>query len=102
VVVAPWQTNPESAGLAMSQDLVEIYVAIGQGEGTLVKSYLEAHGVPVMSTQEGAGAAYGINVGLMGEVHLFVAKRHVEKAKDLIKLMNSGTNDEIPNQDETP
>jgi hypothetical protein len=75
----------------MSQDLVEVYVAIGQGEGTLVKSYLEAHEVPVMSVQEGAGAAYGINVGLMGEVHIFVAKIWEEKARELIDQMQQSS-----------
>jgi hypothetical protein len=89
----------------MPQDLVEVYVAIGQAEGSIVKSYLEAHGVPIMSVQEGAGAAYGINVGLLGEVHLFVAKIWETKARELIDQMEQPADiseDEIGPAEDSP
>ncbi len=75
----------------MSQDLVEVYVAAGLPEANLIKSYLEANDIPVMAVQEGAGAAYGITVGILGEVRLLVAERQAEEARQLIESM--ATND---------
>lgn len=71
----------------MSQDLVEVYVAAGLPEANLFKSYLEANGIPVMAVQEGAGAAYGITVGILGEVRLLVTKRWETRARELIEAM---------------
>jgi len=54
----------------MPDDLIVVYTATGQIEASLIKGLLESSGIPVMSVQEGAGAAYGFTVGLLGEVKL--------------------------------
>lgn len=68
----------------MAQDLVEVYVATGMPEANLIKSYLEANGIQVMAVQEGAGAAYGMTFGILGEVRLLVTKRQEAESRKLI------------------
>jgi hypothetical protein len=81
-------------------DLVSVYVARGQVESQLIKSLLEAEGIPVMIAQEGAGAAYGLTVGILGVAEIFVREQDAEEAKKLIEEIrgNSGTNDEGESQ----
>ena len=68
----------------MSEDLILIYTASGQVEANFIKSLLEANDIPVLSTQEGAGVVYGLTVGPLGEVHLWVAAKHQLAAQELI------------------
>jgi len=81
----------------MSDDLVVVYTAGGPAQANLVKSLLEAEGIPVMSVQEGAGAAYGLMIGPMGEVTILVPAIHAETARAL--LMDAGV-DEPSDEDE--
>ena len=69
-------------------DLVSVYIAHGQVEAQLIKSLLEAEGIPVMIAQEGAGAAYGLTVGILGIAEIFVREKDADEAKSLIKTMN--------------
>lgn len=77
-------------------DLVSVYIAHGQVEAQLIKSLLEAEGIPVMIAQEGAGAAYGLTVGILGIAEIFVAEKNADEAKKLIEEMkgNDEANDE--------
>ncbi|MBI5081447.1 MAG: DUF2007 domain-containing protein [Chloroflexi bacterium] len=68
-------------------NLISIYVAHGQVEAQLIKSLLEAEGIPVMIAQEGAGAAYGLTVGILGIAEIFVREKDAEEAKRLIEEM---------------
>jgi len=85
----------------MSQDLVEVYRAMNPSEANLIQSYLEAHDIPVMAVQEGAGAAYGITVGILGEVRLLVTKERETRARELIAEMQRGTTDSV-DEDSAP
>jgi hypothetical protein len=69
-------------------DLVSIYIAHGQVEAQLIKSLLEAEGIPAMIAQEGAGTAYGLTVGILGIAEIFVREQDAEEAKKLIATMN--------------
>jgi hypothetical protein len=68
-------------------DLTSVYIAHGQVEAQLIKSLLEAEGIPVMIAQEGAGAAYGLTVGILGIAEIFVREKDAEEAKRLIEEM---------------
>jgi len=76
----------------MPNDLVSVYIAHGQVEAQLIKSLLEAEGIPVMIAQEGAGAAYGLTVGILGIAEIFVREKDADEAKRLIEEMR-GDND---------
>jgi hypothetical protein len=69
----------------MNDDLVAVYTSSGPAQAALMKSMLEAEGIPVMSVQEGAGAAYGLVFGPLGEVTLLVSAKHAEAARALIR-----------------
>jgi hypothetical protein len=69
----------------MAKDLVEIYMAAGQVEATIVQSLLEAHGIPVMAVQESVGALYTISNSVLGEVRLLVPASHQALAEELIR-----------------
>ena len=69
-------------------DLVSIYIAHVQVEAQLIKSLLEAEGIPAMIAQEGAGTAYGLTVGILGIAEIFVSEQDAEEAKKLIATMN--------------
>jgi hypothetical protein len=69
----------------MADDLVVVYTAANPGQAVLIKSMLEAEGIPVMGVQEGAGAAYGLMVGPMGEVTLLVPAKYEAAARALVK-----------------
>lgn len=71
----------------MPNDLVSVYIAHGQVEAQLIKSLLEAEGIPVMIAQEGAGAAYGLTVGILGIAEIFVREKDGDEAKKLIEEM---------------
>lgn len=68
----------------MPDELVEVYVAEGQLEATLLQSLLEAHGIPAMTTQESLGVLYTLSASRLGEVKLLVPSRHRAAAEALI------------------
>jgi len=78
-------------------DLVSIYIAHGQVEAQLIKSLLEAEGIPTMIAQEGAGAAYGLTVGILGIAEIFVREKDADEAKKLIEEIrgNDEASDEL-------
>ncbi len=81
----------------MPNNLVSVYIAHGQVEAQLIKSLLEAEGIPVMIAQEGAGTAYGLTVGILGIAEIFVREQDAEKAKEVIEGMKG--NDEASEDD---
>mgnify|MGYP001599289084 CR=1 FL=1 len=83
----------------MPNDLVSVYIAHGQVEAQLIKSLLEAEGIPTMIAQEGAGAAYGLTVGILGIAEIFVREKDADEAKKLIEEMRG--NDEASDDGET-
>ena len=74
----------------MSLNLVTIYTAAGQMPASLIKSFLEAHGIPTLVVQESAGVVYGLTVGLMGNAEILVAEEHAVEARELLEAMERG------------
>jgi hypothetical protein len=65
----------------------EVY---GRLEAEMLKSFLEAEGVPVELFQEGAGQfAYASNVGALGLVQVFVPKAKLAEARQLIEAFQN-------------
>lgn len=67
-----------------------VFVANGKLEGESVKILLESFGIPAFINQESAGSTYGLTVGPLGEVDVFVADENVTEAKKIIKAMKEG------------
>lgn len=74
----------------MSDDIQKVFTAYGQLEADMVRLMLESFGITVIQRRESAGAVYGLTVGPLGEVHLFVPSSQFEEANKLIEAMQSG------------
>lgn len=69
----------------MAEELIEVYIAAGQIEASILQSLLEAHGIKVMAVQESVGALYTISNSVLGEVRLLVPASQQAVAQTLIK-----------------
>jgi len=67
-----------------------VYVANGKLEAESVKIMLESFGITAYINQESAGATYGLTVGPLGEVDVFVADKDLIEAKKIITAMKAG------------
>jgi hypothetical protein len=67
-----------------------VFVANGMLEAETVKILLESFGIPAFTNQESAGMTYGLTVGPLGEVDVFVATEHLKEAKKIISDMKAG------------
>jgi len=56
----------------------------GYMEGEILRAKLEANGIPVQAIQESAGLTYGMTVGSLGIVQIFVPLEFAEDARVLI------------------
>lgn len=79
----------------MTDEIQKVFTAYGQLEADMVRLMMEAAGITVILRRESAGAVYGLTVGPMGEVHLYVPASQFEDAQQLIQSMQSG---ELENQ----
>jgi hypothetical protein len=81
----------------LTQDLVVVFTSAGPGYADIIKSTLEAAGIPATTSREGAGAAYGFTVGTMGLVDVLVTADRAEEAKALLAELAL----DEPGEDET-
>lgn len=51
---------------------------------TIIAGRLQAEGIPARAWQEGAGQAYGLTVGLLGDGYVMVPESYLEQAKALL------------------
>ncbi|OGO70258.1 MAG: hypothetical protein A2Z49_09175 [Chloroflexi bacterium RBG_19FT_COMBO_56_12] len=62
----------------------------GQLQAEILRGLLEAQGVKVWLNQEGAGAAYGINVGPLGTVEILVPTSAVDQTRQVLDAYFAG------------
>ena len=74
----------------------EVY---GELQAELLRGLLEAQGIQVLLNQEGAGRAYGINVGPMGQVQILVPSHSSAEARKVLDDYYAGKFEE---QDGSP
>lgn len=68
--------------------LVETIPSSLQAE--LLRGLLEAQGIQVLLSQEGAGKALGLNVAPLGEVNILVPNGDLDKAKSVLEAFYTG------------
>jgi hypothetical protein len=86
----------------MSEERWEVIVEVaGQLQAEIMRGMLEAQGIKVWISQEGAGRAYGINVGRLGRVQILVPAAEVEQSKALLDEYYSGQLEDETWDDET-
>jgi hypothetical protein len=74
----------------MMEHFVEVDIVMGRPIADLIRSLLEANGIPTELSQESVGAVTGFTVGPMGEVRILVPSDKVEDAYKLIEDYYSG------------
>lgn len=62
----------------------------GQLQAEILRGLLEAQGIQVWLNQEGAGVAYGINVGPLGTVEILVPSSEVNHARQVLDEYSAG------------
>lgn len=62
----------------------------GQLQAEILRGLLEAQEIKVWLNQEGAGAAYGINVGPLGTVEILVPSGEIHKARQILDAYYAG------------
>lgn len=67
---------------------VLVYTADGPLSGEVVRILLESANIPVLLARESAGAVYGLTVGVMGEVKVYVPFDRADEALELIRTMD--------------
>jgi Putative prokaryotic signal transducing protein len=82
-------------------EYVYLTSAAGLPEANLLRSLLEANGIPVLFVGESAGPAYGFTVGTLGRVDLWVPRERQAEAAGLVESMESPAPGE-PASDEPP
>ncbi|MGB4596234.1 MAG: DUF2007 domain-containing protein [Anaerolineaceae bacterium] len=73
-----------------TDDLVSVFQTYGELEGEMVRSFLEAQGIPAMVSSESLGRIYGATVGEIGASTIYVNAANEEKALELLQKMQSG------------
>lgn len=75
----------------------EVY---GELQAEILRGLLEAQGIEVILNQEGAGRAYGINVGPLGQVQIIVPSYAATEARKILEDYYTGKFEETGNPDE--
>jgi Putative prokaryotic signal transducing protein len=78
--------------IRMADDKWEVVETIaGEFQAELLRGLLEAQGVPVVLSQEGAGhSIYPVTVGMLGKVEVLVPSSYREQALQVIRDYNTG------------
>jgi hypothetical protein len=74
----------------MSHKLVVVHSTAGQMQANIIKSLLEAEGIPAEIAQEGAGVAFGFTVGALGIADILVPEEYEAQARSVLAAMQSG------------
>ena len=63
---------------------VVVNTVSGSLQADILRTLLESRDIKVFLNQEGAGRAYGINVGPLGEVQILVPESQSQEAKQIL------------------
>ena len=83
-----------TGGSIQAGEPVEVCVAANDLEAQVIKSFLESNGIPVMLQGDAVSKVYGLTVGGMAEVRVFVPAPLASKAIDLLEADDDGAEEE--------
>ncbi len=87
----------------MSEDKWELIIEVsGELQADLLRNLLEAQGIKVFLNQEGAGKAYGLTVGPLGQVQVLVPEHQSQEARQIVDDYYAGkfeTNEELDSEE---
>jgi hypothetical protein len=73
----------------------------GELNAEIMRGLLEAQGIPVNLSQEGAGKVYGLTVGEFGKVEILVPSNYLAQARQVLTDLDKGVFDSPVEGDET-
>jgi len=75
----------------MTEEKWEVITTVsGELQADLLRNLLEAQGIKVFLSQEGAGKAVGLTMGPMGEVQILVPDKQSEMARQIVEDYYAG------------
>lgn len=87
----------------MSEDKWELVIEVsGEFQANMLRNLLEAQGIKVFLNQEGAGKAYGLTVGPLGQVQVLVPEHQSQEARQIVDDYYAGkfeTNEELDSEE---
>lgn len=76
----------------MTAEWIMIDEVPGELQAELLRSLLEAHGIPVQIIQESAARAIGIQISAFGTVQILVPSAESQRARQILKDYYNGVN----------
>ena len=73
---------------------VQVYSAVNDLDAQVIKSYLESNDIPVLLQGEAAGRVFGMMVGAMAEVRVYVPAPLADKARELLEEVSDDAGEE--------
>lgn len=74
-----------------------VIAVVGWAEAEVIRSKLDAAGIPCILQREAAGVAFGITIGALGEVRVLVPEPLAEQA---VELLNDTAGREAPGDED--
>jgi hypothetical protein len=75
----------------MSNESWEVVTEVsGELQASLLRNLLEVQGIKVFLNQEGAGRAYGLTLGPLGQVQVMVPKHQRQEAQQIVEDYYAG------------
>ncbi len=74
-----------------------VIAVVGWAEAEVMRSKLDAAGIPCILQREAVGVAFGITIGALGEVRVLVPEPLAEQA---IELLNDTAGQEAPDDED--
>jgi len=74
----------------MNEEPVVVFTAQGELEETQVRSFLEAHGIPTVTSGEALRKTHGLTLDGLGQVQIIVAAEHATEAQQLLEFAERG------------
>jgi len=71
----------------------------GELNAEIMRGLLEAQGIPVSLSQEGAGKVYGLTIGEFGRVEILVPSGYLVEAHKVLDELNRGVFDTNDSED---
>jgi len=78
---------------------MHVYTAQGMLEAEMIINFLASQGIQAMASQESVGMTYGLTVGPLGEVKIFVPQEMENDAHQALMEMEQGVY-ELPDDDD--
>lgn len=74
----------------MENEYEQVYTANGNLQAEMIRLFLQSFGIQAHGYQESAGATYGLTIGPLGEVKIYVHADQAEEARRILQEMEEG------------